>query len=58
MGGASNWIYAPTMEELEKKAKGWHSWARSMDMAMRLGWEKDRVEECEGGYRIFMSVGK
>ena len=52
MGGITEHIEAPTIAELKKKTQEWASRAREMGMEVHSGWNRERVEETETGYRI------
>ena len=53
MGGQTWTVEAPTIKELEKKAREWTRQAREGGLGdIRLGWDRSRVEKTEQGYRI------
>ena len=52
MGGITEYIEAPTIAELEKKTQKWARRAREIGMEVHSGWNRERVEKTETGYRI------
>lgn len=52
MGGARNTIEAETIKELEQETREWLRPARERGWDVRLGYNRDRVEETEDGYKI------
>jgi hypothetical protein len=53
MGGNTDTLYANTIEELREKVKKWTNTAKSSGLIdIRLGWDRDRVEKTDDGYKI------
>ena len=52
MGGMTDWIEARTITDLQRETQAWAKHARDIGMTVHSGWDRERVEKTETGYRI------
>ena len=54
MGATSTILFAPTMEELEKRTREWFKQVKKMELYEHMGWDPIRVQATENGHQIFL----